>query len=290
MTHHQPLHHHSRTSPSSNAPQFGLDPGQEPFFPIPSACGCGDNCRCPGCKYHNSTIIAGESAFSTCAHPDRCSTCLDCTILSLQNMLPIPLDTALSIPQSSVPGNDIDSVDEWLRQMQGSGVDTFSNDYSQQTQGSSTSSMWPGPMTNDMIPRLEFDFDNPARQRSSSLSQELFYDPGAYTRSRSVSTSSQSSVHDGRSPVPGSLQVPYRPNGRMQGLFGNAMGSRSTPQLDLSMYRTSRMSVSPVPGHPSSPADYDLSSPLSVSPHHVHSSVYPGQTSSDPSLDGLRIV
>ncbi|RXW18688.1 hypothetical protein EST38_g7160 [Candolleomyces aberdarensis] len=326
MTHHQPLHHHPRT------PQFGLDPStnpnQEAFFP--SACGCGDNCRCPGCTYHNNTIVSGESAFSTCAHPERCSTCLDCTILSLQNMLP---DTALSISQSTVPeGNppSLDSVDEWLRQMMMS-QDAFPNDYTQQQSQGGSSSMWPGPMAPnppdigghpEFIPRLEFDFDDSARQgghgRSSSLSQELYYDHSQldprggrgmeYTRSRSVSTSSHSSrqdVHDGRGsmpvPVPGSLQVPYRPTGRMQGLFGNAMGSRSTPQLDLSMYRgasNSRLSVSPVPGHyanssngdPSSPADYDLSSPLSVSPHHVHGSMYPSQNSSDPSLDGLRII
>ncbi|KAJ2914602.1 hypothetical protein MD484_g5848, partial [Candolleomyces efflorescens] len=289
MTHHQPLHHHP-----SRTPQFGGPNPNEAFFPIPSACGCGDGCRCPGCTYHNNTIVSGESAFSTCAHPERCSTCLDCTILSLQSMLP---DTALSIPQSTVPESDsnpLDSVDEWVRQMMMS-QDTFStNDYTQQQQGSSSSSsstMWPGQIgdRSEFIPRLEFDFDNaPRHARSSSLSQEFFYDPRTssmpeYTRSRSVSTSSQSSHHGGSVPipVPGNLQVPYRPTGRMQGLFGNALGSRSTPQLDLSsMYRGSgpgnRMSVSPVPGgqyanssngDPSSPADYDLSSPLS--PVHI---------------------
>lgn len=76
---------------------------------FPSSCTCGDGCRCPGCYHHNSAAPpASPSAYATCINPGSCSTCLDCTILSL------PPDTALSIPEPL----QAEAIDEWIRQVQ----------------------------------------------------------------------------------------------------------------------------------------------------------------------------
>ena len=83
---------------------------------FPSFCGCGDDCSCPGCLYHNrSTSIPPSSAYSSCSNPGACGTCLDCTILSLPPSAIPPPDTALSIYDSQP-----DAIDDWLRQMSSS--------------------------------------------------------------------------------------------------------------------------------------------------------------------------
>ncbi|KAG6820487.1 hypothetical protein H0H93_016549 [Arthromyces matolae] len=85
-------------------------PGMEDVIPsFPSTCGCGDNCRCPGCVEHNSKATPASSAFSSCTNPSSCSTCLDCTILSLPASL--PPDTSLSIYDAF----QTDSLDDWIR-------------------------------------------------------------------------------------------------------------------------------------------------------------------------------
>lgn len=77
---------------------------------FPSMCGCGDACACPGCKEHNGgTFNDNANAFSSCANPDNCTTCLDCTIASVASAL--PCDTPLSMYEVD------QSIDEWLRQV-----------------------------------------------------------------------------------------------------------------------------------------------------------------------------
>lgn len=88
----------------------GAQTSTAPSFP--SVCGCGDNCQCPGCIMHNgASDLPSSSAFSLCMNPGACSTCLDCTILSLPASL--PLDTPLSL----YDGYQSQSIDEWIRQV-----------------------------------------------------------------------------------------------------------------------------------------------------------------------------
>ncbi|KAF5323126.1 hypothetical protein D9611_009323 [Ephemerocybe angulata] len=303
ISHHQPLHGHPHSSSPTNATHYNMNAGQSPventgFFP--SVCQCGDTCQCPGCTYHNHTILSAESAFSTCTNPGHCATCLDCTILSLQNT---PMDTALSIPQSSQDAsNNSESVDEWLRQLtsQASVSDAPFNDFSASGPSGSSSasapSMWNNPDygSSDLVPGLDFDFNNPG------MYEQMGYPRGQgggavpdYTRSRSVSTSSQSSTHLGQDGLPqhdrsmsGVMQVPYRPSGRLQGqghLFENAMGSRSAPQLNLSMYRGG----GPPGSNRVSPVPYASSNPDAPMSPHAHAP--PQHDRYDPSMDGLHI-
>ncbi|KAG6909421.1 hypothetical protein DXG01_000574 [Tephrocybe rancida] len=84
--------------------------GSTPSFP--STCGCGDNCRCPGCVEHNpDAATPASSAFSSCMSPNTCTNCLDCTILSLPASL--PPDTSLSIYDAY----QTDSIDDWIREV-----------------------------------------------------------------------------------------------------------------------------------------------------------------------------
>ncbi|GLB40007.1 putative ace1 transcription factor [Lyophyllum shimeji] len=85
--------------------------GSEAAISLPSTCGCGDNCHCPGCVQHNPDTTPASSAFSSCSNPATCSRCLDCTILSLPASL--PPDTSLSIYDVS----QTQSIDEWIRQV-----------------------------------------------------------------------------------------------------------------------------------------------------------------------------
>ncbi|KAF8062430.1 hypothetical protein FPV67DRAFT_270893 [Lyophyllum atratum] len=78
---------------------------------FPSTCGCGDACRCPGCLQHNPGASPASSAYSSCTNPGLCTTCIDCTILSLPASL--PPDTSLSIYDAY----QTESIDEWIRQV-----------------------------------------------------------------------------------------------------------------------------------------------------------------------------
>ena len=90
--------------------QSGFDAWQGAPGVFPSACTCGDSCRCPGCSQHSSAPIAPGGAYAACTDPASCSFCLDCTILSLP-------------PSSAPPSNDSTSdsqtreFEEWLRQI-----------------------------------------------------------------------------------------------------------------------------------------------------------------------------
>jgi len=80
---------------------------------FPSTCGCGPSCSCPGCFQHNGAgaNTPSSSAFSSCANPGACNTCLDCTILSLPASL--PPDRSLSIFEAY----QAESIDDWIRQV-----------------------------------------------------------------------------------------------------------------------------------------------------------------------------
>lgn len=239
MSHHQALHPHSSPQANFNGQSLPSPTHNETSF-YPSACGCGDGCQCPGCTYHNNTIVSAESAFSTCANPGHCLTCLDCTIVSLQHDGSggmSALDTALSIPQSN-GGQSSESVDEWLRQL--ASHDASYGEFS--TAGPSPSS--PSSMWNQHPDLGASEYNNLEFDLNSAIYGQGYGGGGGmdYTRSRSVSTSSQSSHHDtmmhrDRS-MSGPLQVPYRPSGRVQGPFENVMGSRSSPQVNLGMFRS----------------------------------------------------
>jgi hypothetical protein len=277
MSHHQPLHHpHSSPQAHFNGLSISSPTNRDTNAFYPSVCGCGDACQCPGCTYHNNTILSAESAFSTCTNPGHCGTCLDCTILSLQNAGSSPLDTALSIPQSN-SGQSSETVDEWLRQL-ASNDGFHHNDFAAGPSSAPSSSMWTshpdlGASDYNVVPSLEFDFNSAiyGQGYGGGGGQEM-----DYTRSRSVSTSSQSShqdtmMHHDRS-MPGVVQVPYRPSGRVQGPFENVMGSRSTPQLNLGMYRNGNSVV-----HASrvSPAPYANSNPdVPMSPQDVYEGLH----------------
>ena len=79
---------------------------------LPSTCGCGETCSCPGCAQHGSATAGSFlDAFNTCANPASCHACLDYTIMSLPDAL--PPDTALSIFDTE-PSQ---FIDDWLRQV-----------------------------------------------------------------------------------------------------------------------------------------------------------------------------
>ncbi|KAG6809778.1 hypothetical protein H0H92_014779 [Tricholoma furcatifolium] len=114
---------------------------------VASTCGCGQRCRCPGCSQHPQPSrahnhnhnhnhahhtappssapapasappsSAGSVSAYACTDPARCSSCIDCAIMSLP-----PADTALSIPVPVPPMYDqvgAEAIDEWLRQVAG---------------------------------------------------------------------------------------------------------------------------------------------------------------------------
>ncbi len=238
-------------------------------LPFPSLCGCGDDCNCPGCLHHNrATSFPMSSAFASCTNPGVCSTCLDCTIMSLP---PSALDdTALSIPNA-----ENEPVAEWLRQvsaaefssggpsghmsLQQSINDGFGQQWntpdmdqsppfvppSFQYGSTSMPDMTPFSTTGDGGPPRTFSSSDPHRSHHRSHSSMSGIDPRLLPgmmattsnrfldplRSRSPSTSSQSSSHEGHGNGNG-LPLSYTPNGRQQGMFINPQGVRSASQLN----------------------------------------------------------
>ena len=87
--------------------QSGSDAWQVPGV-FPSACTCGDSCRCPGCSQHSGSPIAPGGAYAACTNPSSCSFCLDCTILSLP-----PSSAPPSIDSTS--DSQAREFEEWLR-------------------------------------------------------------------------------------------------------------------------------------------------------------------------------
>ncbi|KAF9242274.1 hypothetical protein BU15DRAFT_44012, partial [Melanogaster broomeanus] len=124
----EPTHDHKPTSPSGDTrassmrhqppihqnvvtgTQSPFDAWQATQGVFPSACACGDSCRCPGCSQHSRAPIPPGSAYTSCANPTSCLFCLDCTILSL------PPSTA---PPSMDSASDSQTreFEEWLRQV-----------------------------------------------------------------------------------------------------------------------------------------------------------------------------
>jgi hypothetical protein len=235
-------------------------------LPFPSLCGCGDDCNCPGCLHHNrATSIPMSSAFASCTNPGVCATCLDCTIMSLP---PSALDdTALSIPNaqnepvaewlrqvsaaefSSVGPSGHMSLQQSINDGFGQQWNTPDMDQSPpfvpptfHYGSASMPDMTPFSTTGDGGPPRTFSSD-PHHHRShhhrshSSIDPRVlpgmtsnhelrFLDP---LRSRSPSTSSQSSSHEGHG---NGLPLSYTPNGRQQGMFINPQGVRSASQLN----------------------------------------------------------
>ncbi|KIJ16295.1 hypothetical protein PAXINDRAFT_113330, partial [Paxillus involutus ATCC 200175] len=82
-TQEHPHDHKSTPSSGDTRTQPAFDAWQPAQGTFPSACTCGDSCRCPGCSEHNSAPVPPGGAYSSCTNPASCSFCLDCTILSL---------------------------------------------------------------------------------------------------------------------------------------------------------------------------------------------------------------
>lgn len=351
MTHQHPVQPQSYVAPGPSNPTFTFNdqtftgqmmgvPTSNPWAPrqgsvgldnsvFPSFCGCGDDCNCPGCLYHNrSATMPPSSAYSSCSNPGACGTCLDCTILSLPPSAIPPPDTALSIYDSQP-----DAIDEWLRQMSSS----VSSPSSQSFQGFSASGAqfqqpssqswggrsfsYPDQQSNlERNPRIQPPFDYgrspppsigfvtsgsgyPPQQQQrahrpqssmSGMDGQPVIDPRllppngmasyySQSRSRSPSSSSQSS-HQSSQDNQGNGPVPvYRPSGRVEGIFSNVHGVRtSPPQLNI------RPLINRGPNSASSSTSPSSGSSSSTRPP------YSGNSGDDthsynPSLAGLHI-
>lgn len=75
---------------------------------FPSVHGCEDGSPCPSCVQRNVSTISSSPHFQSCPNPGTCTSCLDCSILSVPDFL--PPDTDMSIYNSQ-------SIDDWLRQV-----------------------------------------------------------------------------------------------------------------------------------------------------------------------------
>jgi len=78
-------------------------------------CGCGSSCLCPGCIEHRGQDADPNAA---CTDPHTCMSCLDCAMLSLP--VTLPPDSSPTAYEDS----QLQSVDEWLRQVAGMGAPT----------------------------------------------------------------------------------------------------------------------------------------------------------------------
>jgi hypothetical protein len=215
---------------------------------------------------------------------------MDCTIMALPSSAMLPPNTALSIYDSS------EAIDDWLRQMSASNAPSLNqgfSDFNQQQAWPNRGYPYPDNAGtnsfnnfNHSAPMLPYDpadsrakrGDYPSHQRHRSDDNlnidprllppggpRAFLDvPGSdSSRSRSPSTSSQSSHHG---PIGGGdakqhQVAPYRPTGRVQGMFDGPQGMRAAPQLNMNT-RTG-LARGPSTGSPSSS--------LSPSPGSAHS-------------------
>ena len=76
---------------------------------IPSLCGCGPSCSCPGCIVHRGS--AAQPSASNCLNPNDCAACFECNFLSTAaNVAP---GTALA----DFTDAQYQSIDEWVRQL-----------------------------------------------------------------------------------------------------------------------------------------------------------------------------
>lgn len=236
MTHQHPVHPQSYAATGPSNPTFTFNnqpftgqmmgaPPNNPWTPrqenigldnpvFPSLCGCGDDCRCPGCVYHNPSTNIPSSAYSSCSNPGACGTCLDCTILSLPPSALPPPDTALSIYDSQP-----DAIDEWLRQMSSSIPTTsqsFQNfspsgaQFQQPTQswGGSRSFPYDQQSNLDRNPRIQPPFDNYCRSPPPSMGFMTSGERGPDYPQRVHRTQSSMSSMDGRSVIDPRLLPP----------------------------------------------------------------------------------
>ncbi|THH15283.1 hypothetical protein EUX98_g9489 [Antrodiella citrinella] len=78
---------------------------------VPSLCGCGPNCACPGCFVHRGS--AAQPGANTCLNPNDCTACFECNFLSTS--LPSLAPGTSSFPDAT--DAQYQSIDEWVRQL-----------------------------------------------------------------------------------------------------------------------------------------------------------------------------
>ena len=299
---------------SSRQEDVGLD---DTNFPSLCGCGDGCSCPgC--LQHNRSTTIPPSSAFSSCSNPGACGACLDCTILSLPPSAIPPPDTALSIYDSQPDAIDdwlrqmLSSTSSESFQNYPPNGPQFQQPPPQAWGGRSFS--YTNQQSNlDRNPRVESSFaygrspppgmgfvtpgerssDYPQRahgaQSPMSIDGRPVIDPRLLRpngmtsyfgppRSRSPSSSSQSS-HQSSQDNQGSGSVPmYRPNERVQGIFPNVHGARtSPPQINNIRHLTNRG-----PSSGASSASPSSGSSSSRRPPYA-------DDSSNPPLAGLHI-
>ncbi|KAF9483322.1 hypothetical protein BDN70DRAFT_990498 [Pholiota conissans] len=296
---------------------------------LPSMCGCGDDCSCPGCIHHSRAApMPSSSAYSSCNNPGHCGTCLDCTIMTLPPNAILPPNTALSIYDSS------EAIDDWLRTMSAS-IPTdqtsfqqnfFSFQQQQQQQASwnsNTNNVLPNGFggynpNQSMMPFNDRSGVPPHTRHRSMPSDDINIDPrllpppnpsssssrkgsrGAadgmlrpfltipdsdhstmHPRSRSPSTSSQSSQghHGHASDGGGGIAPPYRPSGRVQGMYDprhpapattSSSSSRSAPPLNMNVNVRPSMTRGPSSASSSASGVSPGSAPASAGSHNGH--------------------
>ena len=342
MTHQHPMHPQSYLAPGPSNPTFALNdqsftgqmmgvPTSNPWSPrqenvaldnsvFPSLCGCGDDCNCPGCMYHNRSTVPPSSAYSSCSNPGACGTCLDCTILSLPPSAIPPPDTALSIYDS-----EPDAIDEWLRQMSSPPSSPSFQNFPPggpqfqppppQSWGSRSFPFQNQQSNLDRVPRIqtpmeygrspppnmrfvasgERSSDYPQRTHRpqspmSSMNGRPVIDPRllppnngmapyfSQSRSRSPSSSSQCSNQSSQDNQ-GSGPVPiYRPSERVQGIFSNLHGVRTSPP---------QSNIPPLVNRGPSSTSKSASPSTGSSSHNGNSG--DDSRSCNPSLAGLHI-
>jgi len=265
--------------------------------------------------------VPPSSAFSSCSNPGACGACLDCTILSLPPSAIPPPDTALSIYGSQPDAIDdwlrrmLSSTSSEPFQNYPPNGAQFQQP-PPQSWGSRSFSYMDQQSNLDRNPRVESPFaygrspppgmgfvtpgerssDYPQRahraQSPMSIDGRPVIDPHLLRpngmtsyfgppRSRSPSSSSQSS-HQSSQDNQGSGSVPiYRPNERVQGIFPNVHGARtSPPQMNNIRHLTNRG-----PSSGASSASPSSGSSSSRRPPYAENS----GCSSNPPLAGLHI-
>ncbi len=106
--------------------------GGEGAMEAPITCNCGPNCACAGCIIHQNVPNPSPNAPS-CVNPQTCSSCMDCTAISLTQENP--------------------AIEEWFRRLTSSG--SFSPLQSPRAQQSSLAMPSPMPSSSQLPPQLQ---------------------------------------------------------------------------------------------------------------------------------------
>ncbi|KAF8809409.1 hypothetical protein BYT27DRAFT_7232221 [Phlegmacium glaucopus] len=348
MIHQHPVHPQSYIAPGPSNPTFAFNdqpftgqmmgiPTNNSWTPrqetigldssvFPSLCGCGDDCSCPGCLYHNrSTAMSPSSAYSSCSNPGACGTCLDCTILSLPASAIPPPDTALSIYNSQP-----DAIDEWLRQMSSSVSSPSSQSFQsfpptgaqfQQPPPQSWGSRYANQQSNlDQNPRIHAPFGygrSPPPSMGFATSGERSSDYPPQHQQRAHRPPSSMSNMDGRPVIDPRLLPPngmtsYFSQSRSRSLSSSSQSSHQSSQDNqgsgpVPIYRPSGRVQGVFPSVRGSPPQLNIRPLVNGGPSSTSSSASPSSGSSsstrppyggnsgedsqsyNPSLAGLHI-